>query len=232
MAGQTLDVIALREGTDGCVPRPLYDFMGAVDAVCQTSSASRGQTDAWLQPGKWNTRCPDVVRKCTYELPRKGKGSNAPKSRVIDLFGIEELVRKLDCASIDTFRQNHGFVECAEEAGSKRSRAHYDAAFRGATGSAGGAPAPRDLQTETAVQMACEALETAVKAGFCKKRLRAAVHRQRISSDTRAALFEAILVSGPDIQGQRAHRVAPRAHRIAPMDRGKETGKETSLPKH
>lgn len=119
VAGKTLDVIALREVSDGCV-RPLYDFRGAVDAVCQTSSAEQRKTDAWLQAGKWNSRCPDAVRKLTYDLPRKG--SRGTKRRVIDLHGVEELVRELDCASIDTFRQNYGFVECEKEAGSKRFR--------------------------------------------------------------------------------------------------------------
>ena len=56
-----------------------------------------------------------------------------------------------------------------------------------------------DLRSEKAVQMACGALETAVKAGFCKKRLRKAVQSHEISADTRAALLEALLVSGPKI---------------------------------
>ena len=58
-----------------------------------------------------------------------------------------------------------------------------------------------DLGSDKAVRMACGALETAVKAGFCKKRLRKAVHSHEISADTRAALLEALLVSGPKIQG-------------------------------
>ena len=75
--------------------------------------------------------------RCPYDLPRAQGRGRASKQRVIDLHGVEELVRHFDSENIDSFRQNYEFVE-REEAGSgvgeKRARVGASAVASAASG--------------------------------------------------------------------------------------------------
>ena len=122
VAGEILDVVAEKVSPYGGT-RALYGFMDAVHAVCKQELPEHEvneEVSRWTAGGHWKTRSPKPIQRWTYELPRVGKG---PKQRAIDLYGIEELVRHFDPGNVDSFRENHRFVECAADAaGQKRSR--------------------------------------------------------------------------------------------------------------